>query len=173
MIIEQVGNMLEMYNNPLEVTKLVEGLDYHGRNVWYYLDEYNLYKILDSRILDRLIQEKWSGKYDINSSLSEYSTGFVLLRNSSGLFTSDLVMQEIYYEMFTLNRQERVHNFKFQVWQASMWLRSVIEIGFQFIVCIWFQFELIDFNTSLRDAIKVARHMETIEEGTKPWAIDI
>lgn len=47
--------MLEMYIDPSEVLKLCEMPDYDGHNVFWYLNEYALYKLLDCRILDRII----------------------------------------------------------------------------------------------------------------------
>ena len=47
--------MLEMYNDPRDVLKMCEMTDYEGNGVFWYLDEFDLYNILDCRILDRII----------------------------------------------------------------------------------------------------------------------
>jgi hypothetical protein len=47
--------MLEMFNDPDELMVLVEQTDYEGNDCFWYLDEYDLYNILDSRIMDRVI----------------------------------------------------------------------------------------------------------------------
>lgn len=52
---EQIQNMLEMYNDPKDVLKMCEMTDYEGNSVFWYLDEFDLYNILDCRILDRII----------------------------------------------------------------------------------------------------------------------
>ena len=44
-----------MYNDPIELMVQVEQTDYEGNDVFWYLDEYDLYNILDSRIMDRVI----------------------------------------------------------------------------------------------------------------------
>lgn len=47
--------MLEMYIDPIEVLKLCNMVDYDGHNVFWYLDQFSLYNVLDCRILDRII----------------------------------------------------------------------------------------------------------------------
>jgi len=52
---DQMRKVLEMYNDPIELMVQVEQTDYEGNDVFWYLDEYDLYNILDSRIMDRVI----------------------------------------------------------------------------------------------------------------------
>ena len=47
--------MLDMYNDPVEVLSLAELTDYEGNDMFWYLDEFDLYSLLDSRIMDRII----------------------------------------------------------------------------------------------------------------------
>lgn len=47
--------MLEMYNDPDELEILVDAIDYDGKDFFWYLDNFSLYKILDCRIMDRII----------------------------------------------------------------------------------------------------------------------
>jgi hypothetical protein len=88
---------------------MVEQTDNEGNDMFWYLDEYNLYGILDSRIMDRVIQKKWAGKYDINSTIYHYSTPYLLLMDKYQIFATDRVFTEIKHEMFTLNCQDKTH----------------------------------------------------------------
>jgi hypothetical protein len=76
---DQMRNMLEMYNDPDELQILLEGQDFDGNDIFWYLDEYDMYKILDCRIMDRVIQNKWNGKYDITHSFLDGSIAYTLL----------------------------------------------------------------------------------------------
>ena len=38
---------------------LVEQIDYQGHDCFWYLDEFDLYSLLDSRMMDRVISKKW------------------------------------------------------------------------------------------------------------------
>ena len=60
---------------------LVEQTDYEGQDCFWYLDEYDLYTILDCRIMDRVITNKWKGKYDLNATISDYMTSSNLLED--------------------------------------------------------------------------------------------
>lgn len=127
-----------MYNDPQKVLRMCEMPDYEGKNIFSYLDEFELYNILDCRILDRIIQNKWNGKYDLNASFADYSTGFVVGQDKHNIFASDRVFQEIRYEMFTIDRGNLVHGFKFQVWKHSMQLRSLVDLYFALFLTFWF-----------------------------------
>lgn len=54
-IVEAIRSALEIYNDPDELMILVEQRDYDGNDCFWYLDEYNLYSILDCRMMDRVI----------------------------------------------------------------------------------------------------------------------
>lgn len=84
-----------MYNDPDELMVIVEFNDYEGNDCFWYLDEYDLYNILDSRIMDRVIQKKWKGKYDLNSSVMDYSTQYTLIKDRFGLYANDTVFAEL------------------------------------------------------------------------------
>jgi len=90
-IAEQLRSALEMYNDPDEVMILVEQTDYEGNDCFWYLDEFDLYSILDCRIMDRVIQKKWRGKYDLNANVIDYSTSYTMLCDKHSLFATDRV----------------------------------------------------------------------------------
>jgi hypothetical protein len=102
---------------------MVEFSDYEGQDCFWYLDEFDLYGILDSRIFDRIIQKKWQGAYDLNATILDYSTSFMCFEDKYKIFATDRVFSELNLEMCTLNRKDRVHQFKYQVWKYSMSLR--------------------------------------------------
>jgi len=78
-ILDQISKLLEMFNDPDELMILAESPDYQGNDCFWYLDEYDMYSILDCRIMDRLIQKKWNGKYTANAHIMDTSISFTLL----------------------------------------------------------------------------------------------
>lgn len=62
--------------------------------------------------------------------MTDYSTGFVVAMDKYKLFATDRVFSEISYEMFTLDRSDLVHNYKFSVWKHSMQLRAMVDLCF-------------------------------------------
>ena len=61
--------MLEMYNDADDLMHLVEAPDFEGNDIFWYLDEYSLFDILDSRIMDKVIQKKWIGWFIVALNL--------------------------------------------------------------------------------------------------------
>ena len=78
-------------------------------------------------MIDKVIQKKWKGKYELNSSILDYSTSYCLLNDDLKIFETDNVFLEIYYKIFTFDCSLKTHQFKFKVWLDSMELRSIIE----------------------------------------------
>ena len=106
---QQLQTVLDMYNDPDEVMFLVEQTDYEGNDCFWYLDEYDLYGILDCRIMDRVIQKKWTGKYDINSSILDYSTSYVCMMDKYKIFATDRVFSELKHKIFTIDCSDKTH----------------------------------------------------------------
>ena len=101
---QKLRDALEMYNEPEELMHMVEMTDYEGNDLFWYLDEYDLYNILDCRIMDRVIEMKWKGKFELNAEMLDYSTSYTLFNDKFELFANDRVFGEIKYAMFTLNK---------------------------------------------------------------------
>ena len=117
---------------------LVELTDYDGNDCFWYLDEFDMYGLLDCRIMDRVIQKKWKGKYDINASIFDYSTSYVCLVDKHQIFATDRVFSELRHEMFTLNCSDKTHYFKMNVWMNSMNLRFQIDVSIVVLFAIGF-----------------------------------
>jgi len=59
---------------------LVEQKDIHGHDCLWYLDEFDLYQLLNHRIIDNIMQEYWLGKkVDITASVLDYSTPYNII----------------------------------------------------------------------------------------------
>lgn len=126
---------------------LVEQTDYEGNDCFWYLDEYDMYSILDCRIMDRVIEKKWKGKFDLNAEILDFSTAYTMFNDPFELFANDRVFQEMKLEMFTLDRSERTHPYQFHIWQHSMELRYQIEALFVAAFTVFFQLYLNFFNS--------------------------
>ena len=138
LLCDQIVKVLDMYNDPEDLLVLVEETDYEGNDCFWYLDEYDLYSLMGCRIMDRVIQKKWNGKFEINATIQDYSTAFTLMRDKYTLFATDWVFQELRHEMLTIDRSDKTHGFKFHVWQESMLLRSRVDAGFSLFLTAYF-----------------------------------
>lgn len=158
-ISSQLKDVLEMYNDPEELMMMVDQTDYQGNDCFWFMDEYHLYNILDCRIMDRVIMKKWTGKYDINADILDYSTAYTLMRDKYSLFATDWVFQELKHEMLTFDRSEKTHFLKFHVWLNSMQLRARVDAGFALVLTIYFQLELNIYKGNFTEAKSIALHL--------------
>ena len=51
-----------------------------NRDTLYYLERLDSYEIMETHIMDRVMQEYWSGNLDASGSFFENSTAFGILR---------------------------------------------------------------------------------------------
>lgn len=112
--------------------------DYQGNDAFWYLDEYDLYSILDCRMVDRVIQKKWTGKYELNQTMMDFSTASKILTDKYKLFTKDRLSSELRHEMMNFNLSEKTHQYKFHVWLESMQLRFFMDMVFT--ICLTLAF---------------------------------
>ena len=146
---------------------MAEQTDFDGNDCFWYLDEFNLFEILACRIMDQVIQKKWKGKFDINVPITDYSTPYTLLVDKYKIFASDTVFSELNIKMFILDRKERTHQYKFEVWLRSMGLRFQIDAIIILAFTIFFQLFLNKYLTSQNIAKKsILKLREMEEDGT-------
>jgi hypothetical protein len=81
LITQQIVKILEIYKDPEEMIPLMERLDIDGKDCFWYMEKYEMFEILDSKIMDKFIIEKWRGRQDINCDIFYYSTAFNLLND--------------------------------------------------------------------------------------------
>lgn len=60
---------LELYENPEQILQLVKSKDILDNDCLWYMLNYQLYQILDTKILDLFMMNKWQGWISINSSI--------------------------------------------------------------------------------------------------------
>jgi hypothetical protein len=53
------------------------------------MQNYSLYGLLDSKIMDKFIYDKWRGRIEFNSTIMDYSTAYNLFNDPHKLFQSD------------------------------------------------------------------------------------
>jgi hypothetical protein len=145
----QVKSIIDVYKDPAEIIKLMENQDIDGHNCFFYMQKYSLYNILDSKIMDKFIYDKWTGRIEFNATLLDYSTPYNLLNDQHKLYQSDKLLDQLYQKLFDYNKQEKTHEYKFHVWKKSMALRYGIEFCFVLLMTLYFQIEIGKFNRFL------------------------
>ena len=70
---DQLKSIMEVYKDPNEIIDLMENQDIDGHSSFFYMQKYSLYHILDSKIMDKFIYDKWRGREAFNSTILGYS----------------------------------------------------------------------------------------------------
>jgi hypothetical protein len=83
---DQLKLIIDVYKDPVEIINLMENQDIDGHSCYFYLEKYSLYRILDSKIMDKFIYDKWIGRVALNSSMMEYSSAYIMLYDKHKLF---------------------------------------------------------------------------------------
>ena len=73
---DQLKSIMEVYKDPNEIIDLMENQDIDGHSSFFYMQKYSLYHILDSKIMDKFIYDKWRGRVEFNASIMDYSSAY-------------------------------------------------------------------------------------------------
>ena len=92
-ITDHIVKILEIYKEPEEMIPLMERLDIDGKDSFWYLEKYEMFEILDSKIMDKFINEKWRGRQDINCDIFYYSTAYTLMNDPHNIYLTESVFR--------------------------------------------------------------------------------
>ena len=84
-LIEQLITILNVYKDPSEITPLLENIGMDGHDAFYYLQNYNLSRLLNTGIMNKYINNKWTGKVGVNASMFDFSLSYNILSDKLGL----------------------------------------------------------------------------------------
>ena len=121
-----------------ELEPIIELPDYEGRDCFWYFQNYTLYKVLDVKIMDKFVQNRWEGTADVNCSTLEYSCSWQILFDKHDHFMGDDILSVLYNQIFTLQKGQLNHAYKFHVWIRSMQFRYMMEGLFTFMLTVLF-----------------------------------
>jgi hypothetical protein len=101
-----------------------------------------MYKLLDSKIMDKFIYDKWTGRISFNASIMDYSSSYNILNDIHKLYLDEKLLGKLYQGLFDYKKHEMTHEYKFHVWKNSMALRYAIEFGFTLLMTLYFQVKI-------------------------------
>ena len=61
---------------------ILENIDIDGEDCINYMIEYEMFGVLESRIMNLYITQKWEGSVIVNADLMDHSTSFSLISSS-------------------------------------------------------------------------------------------
>lgn len=111
----------------------------------WYIAEHNIYEILGTKVMDRIMQDYWRSNIDVTGTLLEASTAYRVLSKSSLKFTRDEEKENRFYLKKDLSTFKS-HQFQFHVWMKSMQVRYAIESISFITLAFIFQYFITLFN---------------------------
>ena len=75
-IIEQTITVLNSYDEPQSIIPLIENHDLMDKDCFWYLQQYEMFTVLDTKIFDLYVRSKWEGWIELNAHMFEWSTSY-------------------------------------------------------------------------------------------------
>ena len=72
----QAQDVLVNLFQPLEVRAHVRKRDIFNNNSLYYLEKHNCYRLMETKVMDRIMQEYWKSDIDTTGNFLGISTSF-------------------------------------------------------------------------------------------------
>jgi hypothetical protein len=118
--------IIDSFVSPDELKIVLKQRDMFGKDLLWYVAEHNIYKILDAKVMDRILQDFWNSNIDITGRFMEASSTYQIIRKSHFAYTKDQESCRRFYHKTDV-RTIRPHILQFEVWKKSMFIRYVIE----------------------------------------------
>ena len=128
--------MMELLDNvydPYKVRLLLKQTDLENYSTLDLMGKLKMYKLMQTKVADRVIQDTWNSKVDVSGSYLENSTAYDYLWYSKLDSVDDFESKRRFYHDRDLTLDVRPNRFAYRVWFESMNLRYFIEMAFFFI----------------------------------------
>lgn len=130
-----------MYKTLGEIIPILEHINIDGQDTLWYLNEYKMFKILQTTIMDKYISEKWQGFSQNNSDVMDHSLSYSLLvTNGSFNCQHEHLFGHIFSFVLALYKDKQSHVLKFHNWKRSMMLRYCLQIISSIFLIVFFQY---------------------------------
>ena len=125
-----------------------------NRNVLYYLEHLDAFPVMETHIMDRVMQEYWQSNLDSSGDFMAASTCYSILSHQEDRYTYDFEHRHRFYQPSTNREAIMPHRFSFMVVRRSMQIRYFFEMIFFFVLALIFQLELLSLSTAYNQAAK-------------------
>ena len=117
---------------------IIEHLDIEGKDCTWYFNEYQMFNLLETKIMNQYVIEKWEGYTNINSAVWDHSTIMSILLDPFNHIINENVFSNLFESIFVWDKSNKTHVFKFKYWKTSMQFRYQIEVIFSVALICFF-----------------------------------
>lgn len=141
-ILNQGKTILDRLFFPQQIKYQLRQVDMMNRDSLYYLERLDAFQIMETHIMDRIMQEYWQSNLDISGSFMDSSTAYGILNHFDDRYNFDFESQNRFYRASSSEREIKPHKMNFMIVRKSMQIRYFMEIGFMVILATCFQYYL-------------------------------
>jgi hypothetical protein len=80
----QTRSVLEKFFFPKQIKNQLRQVDLMNKDALYYLERLDAFEIMETHIMDRVMQEYWQGNLDAGGSFFGTSTAYGILNQEGG-----------------------------------------------------------------------------------------
>lgn len=97
-MIEGTREYLQSCYHPTEIRMLVLQNDIFGKNTLSYFEQFDMYKLLETSVIDCIMVDLWNSDVDSNGWLLENSTSFQIMKCYKKGFIQDYERKHRFYD---------------------------------------------------------------------------
>ena len=131
---------------PKEIRAQVKQRDLFNHSALYYMEKLDSFKLLDSKVMDRIMKDYWNSNVDASGSFFACSTCYNILTLGKLEHNEDYERTHRFYEKLKLE-DVRPHEYIYKVYLLSMQQRYFLEVSIFLVISIVFQLYIDRFNT--------------------------
>ena len=133
-----------------------------NRNSLYYLEHLDAFEVMETHIMDRVMQEYWQSNLDASGSFFGASTLYSIIQHQNERYKFDYELKNRFYKKKNF-RTVQPHKLNFMVVRKSMEVRYFLEMVTFFILVLLIQFELIEYVKTYNEVQNNFNHLNGLE----------
>lgn len=134
---DHCGYILKHLYKPKVIRAQVKQRDLFNNNALYYMEKLDSFRLLDTKVMDRIMKDYWSSNVDSSGSFFACSTAFNILTTFKLSNIQDYESKHRFYHSRSF-KNLRPHAYIYKVFLMSMQQRYFIEILVFLIMAIAF-----------------------------------
>ena len=111
-----MSRLLNKVYDPYKVRQLLKQTDMDRKSVLVLFAQLKLYRLMQTKVADRVIKDIWTSKVDISGNFFEVSTAYSYLKFDLLPGTTDRCKNKSLFEKRNMYDEVRPHSFSYQVW---------------------------------------------------------
>lgn len=82
--------IMKMYKDPKEMVPIIQNPDILGLDFFWYINNYQIFRLLETKVMNQYIIDKWNGELDANAPVMGLATSYCLYQNKNNYYCTKL-----------------------------------------------------------------------------------